>query len=243
MNIALIPARCHSVRIPNKNIKELAGHPLIAYAIISALKSGIFKQVWVSSDSREYLDIAEHYGAIPLMRPFAKAENLSPDIDWVNHALNHIKKFHERPDAFSILRPTAPFRTAETIKRAWEWFLKMQPCDSIRAIEMCKQHPYKMWQYKSDLTVNHNADCQIVPFMESADAHNYPYQALPRVYIQNASLEIAWTKTAEDKGTISGDYVKPFHTQAWEGYDINENTDWTIAEILIKKGVVECQRI
>ena len=61
--IALIPARAGSKRVPGKNIKRLAGHPLIAYTITAALDSGVFADVVVSTDSPEYANIARHYGA------------------------------------------------------------------------------------------------------------------------------------------------------------------------------------
>ena len=68
--VALIPARAGSKRVPDKNIRPLAGHPLIAYTIAAAIDSGIFSDVIVSTDSEHYADIAKHYGAqVPFLRP------------------------------------------------------------------------------------------------------------------------------------------------------------------------------
>ena len=242
--IALIPARKGSTRVKDKNIRDLGGHPLMAYAIRSAIDSGLFEHVVVSSDSRDYLAIAKEYGAETIIRQFKYADDLSPDIDWVKQVFlpaEHNK--YKECDSFSILRPTAPFRTAETIKRAHEWFQKMQPCDSIRAMELCKQHPYKMWRYEHDLTVEHHSDNRVVSFIGGIQSNNSPYQGLPRMLVQNASLEMAWTKILNEQDSISGNLVKPFLTSELEGFDINTAMDFTVAELLLKEGIVECQKI
>src|SRR5262245_4423489 len=109
--IALIPARAGSKRTPNKNVKILSGHPLLAYTISSALQSGIFSSVLVSTDSEQYVDLARHYGAeSPYIRPSQIAVDLSPDIEWVNFTLSRLRDDGRNFDCFSILRPTSPFR-------------------------------------------------------------------------------------------------------------------------------------
>ena len=82
--VCFIPARSGSKRIPDKNIKDLCGHPLLAYTIVPALESNCFEKVIVCTDSKEYGDIAETYGAeVPFLRDKKISEDLSPDIDWV----------------------------------------------------------------------------------------------------------------------------------------------------------------
>ena len=68
--------------------------------------------------------------------------------------------------------------------------------------------------------------------------HSTPYQALPRVYVQNASLEIAWTRVVLEKRTIAGDVLVPFLTEGYEGFDINDAFDWMVAERLLAEGKV-----
>jgi N-acylneuraminate cytidylyltransferase len=68
--------------------------------------------------------------------------------------------------------------------------------------------------------------------------HSTPYQALPPVYVQNASLEIAWTRVVLEQGSLAGDVLVPFVTEGYEGFDINDPTDWMIAERLIADGTV-----
>jgi len=118
--IALIPARSGSKRVPNKNILKLNGHPLIAYSIAAALEAGLFSTVFVSTESQEYAEIAKHYGAeVSFLRPKEFALDLSPDIDWVKFTLSKLASDKRLFDHFSILRPTSPLRTAQTIKRAY----------------------------------------------------------------------------------------------------------------------------
>lgn len=227
--IALIPARSGSKRVPDKNIRPLAGHPLIAYSIAAALDSGVFAAVVVSTDSERYAAIARHYGAeVPFMRPAEIAGDTSPDIEWVEYTLRRLAEGGRRYDCFSILRPTSPFRRPETIRRAWAQFLAEPGVDSLRAVEKCSQHPGKMWVVRGR---------RMLPLLPIGPAeqpwHSSQYPALPEVYVQNASLEIAWTRVVFEGRTIAGHTVMPFFTQGHEGFDVNRPYDWELAERLV----------
>lgn len=231
---ALIPARSGSKRIRNKNVKLLGGHPLLAYTIRAAIDSGVFARVIVSTDSSEIADIAKKYGAeIPFLRPAKFAGNHSPDIEWVRHLLVELFKKGKGADCFSILRPTSPFRQPKTIRRAWRQFLSNDKIDSLRAVELCRQHPAKMWRI--DLTTKRMKPLLVNPARHEVPWHSMQYQSLPEIYAQNASLEIAWCRTALEKGTIAGDDIMPFFTDGYDGFDINRPEDWIIAEHLIKE--------
>lgn len=246
--IALIPARAGSKRVPGKNIRNLAGHPLIAYTIAAAIKSKIFASVMVSTDSEEIAEIAKKYGAeVPFRRSPAYAEDNSPDIEWINETLKRLKDGGKTYDCFSILRPTSPFRQPETIQRAWQEFLTQKDAvDSLRAVEKCQQHPGKMWVItgsmmqplltgkEASLTNNPNALEKLQKL--TSPLHSTPYQALPEVYIQNASLEIAWCRVVLAEYTIAGKKIMPFITQGNEGLDINDEKDWWYVEYLLKEG-------
>lgn len=231
--IALIPARAGSQRIPCKNIKLLAGHPLLAYTIATAKASGIFSRIIVSTDSAEIAALAKQYGAeVPWLRPEEFARDTSPDIQWIKHALQNLED--DLPDAYALLRPTSPFRQVTTIQRAWKKFLSLKDIDSIRAVELCKQHPAKMWKL---------VDAHMEPIMKNPDTaatpwHSTPYQALPKVYAQNASLEMAWCRIPLEQGTIAGQAIAPFFTEGYEGFDINNQEDWIIAEYLVNHHIV-----
>lgn len=218
--VALVPARAGSQRVPGKNVHPLAGHPLIAYTIAAARQSGPFDAVVVSTDSEDIGSIARRYGAHVLMRPPEMATTTSPDIEWVRHVMS------TRDEAlFSILRPTSPFRTADTIRRAWAKLHATPAADSVRAVELCKQHPGKMWRIEGEL---------MTPLLEQPQGavpfHSSQYQALPEVYVQNSSLEIAWTRVIEQTGTIAGERVAPFVTEGLEGFSIDYPEDVEFAE-------------
>ncbi len=220
--IALIPARCGSKRVPDKNIRDIAGHPLLAYSIRAAIDSGVFAKVACATDSNLYAAIARHYGAeVPCLRPESTSGDKSPDIEWVEWILNFFASMNQRFEAFSILRPTNPFRTALTIQRAWQRFLSTPNIDSLRAVEQCKQHPGKMW------VIRGKHMHPLLPLTQDGNPwHSSQYAALPPFYIQNGSLEIAWTRVVQENRTIAGEVICPFITIDDEGSDINDEFDW-----------------
>jgi len=237
--VAFIPARHGSKRVPGKNVRLLAGHPAMAYTIAAAVESAVFDSVIVSTDSEEIADVARHYGAeVPFLRPAPFAGDTSPDIEWLEHILTELRRQGRAWDCFSLLRPTSPFRAAGTIRRAWALFLAQDGVDSLRAIEPCAQHPGKMWVVRGQRMF------PLLPFGNGDQPwHSTPYQALPPVYVQNASLEIAWTKVVFDRRTIAGDVMVPFITEGYEGFDINDPHDWVIAERLLAEGAAQLPRI
>jgi CMP-N,N'-diacetyllegionaminic acid synthase len=226
-----VPARSGSLRVPGKNVRELAGHPLLAYAIAAAQESGVFDALLVSTDSQEIADVALRYGAeVPRLRPTEISTATSPDIEWVQHVMEG-----RGEGLFSILRPTSPFRRGATIRRALEQLLALGGrADSIRAIELCRQHPGKMWVLDGEL---------MRPLLPQPDddtpLHSRQYQALPPVYVQNSSLEIAWTRVLGEDRSIAGRRVAPFLTDGAEGFTIDYPDDFDRAEALLERGEAE----
>jgi CMP-N,N'-diacetyllegionaminic acid synthase len=231
-SIAFIPARSGSKRIPDKNIKILSNHPMLAYSIRAAIDSNIFDAVICATDSKIYADIAKYYGAeVPFLRPSEISGDRSPDIEWVSWMLRELKLLNRQYDVFSILRPTNPFRMPETICRAWDAFVSSRSGDSLRAVQKCTQHPGKMWVLRGDVMM------PIIPFSQDGTPwHSCQYQALPEIYCQDASLEIAWTKTVLEKKSISGEIVIPFISKNLEGFDINQPEDWLLAQSYLDSG-------
>jgi len=230
--VAFIPARSGSKRVPDKNIRFLGGHPMLAYSIRAAVESNVFDSVICATDSEEYAEIARYYGAeVPFLRSEEISGDKSPDIDWVVWMLSALKDQGRAFDVFSILRPTSPFRLPDTIRRAWEIF-SSDPCaDSLRAIEKCRQHPGKMWVIRGKRML------PLLPFTDGATPwHSSQYAALPEIYAQDASLEIAWSRIALENQTISGEAIIPFVSQGLEGFDINAPEDWLLAEHYLSNG-------
>jgi N-acylneuraminate cytidylyltransferase len=227
--VALIPARGGSERVPGKNVAVLGGHPLIAYSIAAARSSGVFDAVVVSTDSEEIADAALRYGAeVPGLRPREIASSTSPDIEWVLHTMELIGGHY---DVFSILRPTSPFRGPAAILRARDRLTA--EVDSVRAVEKCKQHPGKMWVLEGET---------MRPLLDQPPAgevpwHSRQYQDLPEVYVQNSSLEIAWTRVlSADPPSIAGQRVAPLVTDGAEGFSVDYPDDLVMAELMVARG-------
>jgi len=237
--IALIPARAGSKRVRGKNIRPLAGYPLIAYTICAAKQSGIFADILVSTDSEEYAEIARQYGAeVPFLRPAEIAGDLALDIEWLDFTLHKLKEMGREYDCFSILRPTSPFRLPSTIQRAWNAFKAEEGVDSLRAVEKVKDHPGKMWVIRGKRMI------PLLPFGPKEQPwHSTPYQGLPEVYSQNASLEIAWSRVVFDGRTIAGEVVMPFISEGYEGFDVNHPYDWDLAERLVASGEAQLPKV
>ena len=120
-NIAIIPARSGSRGLKDKNIKELAGKPLLAYSIEAALEAGIFETVMVSTDSEEYATIARIYGAeVPFLRSRETSSDTASSWDAVAEVLNNYQVMGKDFDAFMLLQPTSPLRTAKNIRDAYD---------------------------------------------------------------------------------------------------------------------------
>lgn len=230
--VAFIPARSGSKRVPDKNVRPLAGHPLLAYSIRAALDSGVFDAVICATDSERYARIARHYGAeVPFLRDASISGDKSPDVDWVVWMLQRLLEAGRDYPVYSILRPTSPFRLPETIRRAWDRFSGDARADSLRAVEKCRQHPGKMWVLRGDRML------PLLPFtLDGTPWHSSQYAALPPVYAQDASLEIAWSRVPLAQHSIAGEAIIPFVSQGYEGFDINEPEDWWMAERLLETG-------
>ena len=113
--VAFVPARAGSERVPGKNVRPLAGHPLIAYAIETALQSGVFDGVIASTDSEEIAEVARWYGAeVPFLRPAEYATATSPDAEWLRYTLERLETAY---DLFAIVRATNPFRGPDAVRR------------------------------------------------------------------------------------------------------------------------------
>ena len=229
--IALIGARAGSERVKDKNVRRLAGHPLLAYAIETARRAEVFDRILVSTDSEQIAQVARWYGAdVPFLRPVEYASSTSPDIEWIAWTL---RRLDERYDLFAIVRATNPFRGPEVIRRGLDQLLATPEADSIRAVERVKQHPGKMW-------VIDEVGRLMRPLLDQSHLdvawHAGQYQALPPVHVQNSALEIAWTRVVEATGTREGTIQAPFLTEGYEGLNIDDEDDFERAEELVASG-------
>lgn len=210
--LAIIPARSGSKSVKDKNIRLVNGKPMIAYSIEHAIQAKCIDRVIVSTDSEEYADIARKYGAeTPFIRPAEYATDTSLDIDVFKHALKYLEKSEKySPEIIVQLRPTYPIRRIGDIENMVKYIKDNPDIDSMRCIAPAKEIPYKMW-FKGN-------DNLILPVMTNIpECYNMPRQQLPKVYYQNACIDVIRTDTILKKNSMSGERIA--------GYEMNENFD------------------
>ena len=138
--LAIIPARANSKGVPGKNIRDLAGKPLLAYSIETALQSKVFDEVMVSTEDSKYKAIAERYGTnVPFLRSDKNASDQAATDDVIAEVLEKYKTLGREFDAFCILQPTSPLRSAQDIKDAFKLFNQKSQTAVISVCEV--EHP------------------------------------------------------------------------------------------------------
>ena len=142
-SIAIIPARSGSKGLPDKNIKPLNGKPLLAYSIEAALASGMFDTVHVSTDSERYAGIARQYGADePFLRSAETSSDTASSEDAIREVLRRYEEMGQRFDAFMLLQPTSPLRTADDIRAA---FGVMEEKLAESVVSVCEMEHSPLW--------------------------------------------------------------------------------------------------
>lgn len=152
MNIlCVITARGGSKGLPGKNIKLLAGKPLIAYTIEAAKEAGVFDRIILSTDDETIAAVGREYGAeVPFMRPAELAQDTTPTLPVLIHALSWLKENESYvPDAVCLLQPTAPLRTALHIQEAHA-LLEQTRADSVISVCEVPTHYNPHWQFSVD---------------------------------------------------------------------------------------------
>jgi pseudaminic acid cytidylyltransferase len=221
VNIAIIPARGGSKRIPKKNIKKFCGKPLIAYSIETALNSGLFEKVLVSTDSDEIASVAKKYGADVQMRPKKLADDFTGTWDVIEYVLEALKKDGEFYEFVCTIYATAPFLDEKYLKEGYE---KLKNSDAIRAFSVTTM-PFPI-QRTFKIT---DGRCQ----MFWPENYNKRSQDLEEAY-QDAG-QFYWEKVGKKSNEIffgkdSIPIVLPRHLVQ----DIDTMEDFTRAELMYK---------
>ena len=237
--VTLIGARGQSKRIPNKNIKYLGKHPLVAYSIMTGMQ--LKYPVYVSSDSSLILDIAKSYGANTILRPKEYATDDSLDIEWLTHAIKEIENEENKTIATIILlRPTTPIRDILIVKKAISIFDKR--ATSLRSVEPLKEAIEKSLTIKNGYLIPSYPFewLPISPYFENELKEKYktddltilPNQVYTTSYMANGYIDILRTKILFSK-SLYGDKVQAFATE--RTIDIDTIEDFKLAELLIKE--------
>lgn len=229
--LGLIPARGGSKSVPKKNIRLLAGKPLIAHTIEEARESQFISRLIVSTDNEEIAEISRKYGAeVPFVRPKELAEDDTPDLPVFQHALKWLKENEGyTPDIVVHLRPTSPFRKGEHIDAGVKLLIEDKEADSVRSVCQPGQTPYKMWKIK---------DGYLVPLLtlkeKGMEPYNIPRQKLPTVYWQTASIDVTRYNTVMEKNSMTGERILPLIIDERYSIDLDSELDFRIAEEIVK---------
>ena len=232
--LAIIPARGGSKGIPRKNIRNFAGHPLIAWSIAAGLQANSISRVIVSTDDEEIADVARKYGAeAPFLRPAVIAQDRTPDLPVFEHALKWLEDIEGyKPDYVVQLRPTSPIRPVDLIDNAIKILVKNSDADSVRGVVPAGQNPHKMWRFNG-------YDKPMKPLLKVegiAEPYNAPRQILPPVYWQTGHIDAIRISTITRKHSLTGDTIYPLVIDSRYTVDIDTLEDWAKYEALVYKG-------
>lgn len=216
--IAIIPARGGSKGIPRKNIRLLAGKPLLAYSIDGAKKSVYIDRIVVSTEDDEIAQISKKYGAEVVRRPPELAEDASPTLPSLQHVLEQLKNTEEFvPDIVLTLQATSPLRLSTHIDDAIEKYYANN-VDSLHGVNYVYEHRFELNQDGNT----------IVP----VNGERVPRQNRKPVILENGFLYIS-KKELIEAGRILGDKILPFVVDKKFSVDIDDPHDFFIAEQII----------
>jgi CMP-N,N'-diacetyllegionaminic acid synthase len=184
--LALIGARSGS-SLKDKNVRPLAGHPLLAYSVMAARKADGIDRVIVSTDSTEYADIAKYYGAeAPFMRDASISRDDSPDSEYVLFTLGCMYERHEaEPTLIALLRPTTPLREPAMISGALLAFSQSRCCSS-RSVHEESESSFKSFE-RVDGKLRGISDHA---WQYDIDTFSGPRQLFPRTYKANGYVDV-----------------------------------------------------
>lgn len=195
---AIVPARSGSQGVRNKNIRLLGGHPLMAYSIAAGKLTPGISRVIVSTDSREYAEIARSYGAeVPFLRPAEISGGEATDFTFMDHAIRWLDR-HENvlPEFWVHLRPTSPLRDIEIVKNAIERMQTDPTADSLRSAHRTDLCPFKWFWERDGYYQTFNGI--------TLDEANGPRQKFPTMFIPDGYVDVLKTKYIVEHGQIHG---------------------------------------
>lgn len=224
--LAIIPARGGSKGVPRKNIREVAGKPLIAWTIEEAKKSKYITKTILSSEDEEIIHIAREYDCdVPFIRPMELAADEASGMVPVLHAISELKD--EKFDYIVLLQPTSPLRTVEDIDGCIKLALKTKN-GSVVSVTDPNKSPY--WMYKLDENKN------IQPIFET-ESKTLRRQELPKVYTLNGAVYVSTLNQIMQVESFITRDTKGYIMPQERSYDIDNEIDFTICDFLIRKRV------
>lgn len=222
-NLCIIPARGGSKRIPKKNIKSFLGKPIIAYSIEAAIQSKLFTEIMVSTDCQETAEIAQEYGAkVPFLRSKGNSNDFATTYDVIKEVIDEYKKNEVNFKNICCIYACAPFVTANKLKQAYQE-LSNRKVDTI----------FPIIEYS-------------FPIQRAIKINNGEIKLFNTKYLNTRSQDLEksyhdagqfyWMKSEKilKKGRIITDNCSSIIITELEGQDIDNDTDWKLAELKFK---------
>lgn len=225
--LAIILARGGSKGIPGKNIKNLAGKPLIAYTIEEALKSKYIDKLILSTDDKEIAEVGEKHGAqVPFLRPKKLATDTATSEKAMLHTINCMEKNKDfNSQLVMLLQPTSPLRKVEDIDNSIEKIIDKKG-DSLIGLSKAEKHPYWMMEIR---------DGKVVPYNENKRKKYTRRQDLPEIYNINGAIYITDTKLFKETLNRWAGKTIPYLMPKKRSVDIDDMLDWRLAEVLLEE--------
>lgn len=226
--LGLIPARGGSKGVPKKNIKMLAGKPLLQYTSEVALKSKLLSKVVLSSDDEEIIEVGKRIGLeVPFKRPTSLAEDKSPTLPVILHALEFYEKQCVFFDAVCLLQATSPFRTLDLLDKAIEKFSESSTDSLVSVLEVPHEfNPH--WTF----TLNPKSNLKIATGEEEIITRR---QDLPKAYFRDGSIYITKTSVLKEQKSLYGKSISYIESSKENYVNIDTLEDWEKAESMLER--------
>ncbi|HGY1166235.1 acylneuraminate cytidylyltransferase family protein [Citrobacter freundii] len=225
LNVAIIPARAGSKRLPGKNIKLLAGKPLIVWTIEAAITSNLFDVILVTTDSEEIANIARAAGAsVPFLRPSELSTDTSSTNEVISHAVDWIEQNVGTVSCVTLLQPTSPLRTADDIAQAMNMYDTKQ---ASAIVSVClTEHPI---QFCNTLPI----DLSMAGFIKTQN--NKRSQELEPSWRLNGAIYIFDRKYVSNLTNLYEQNTFAYIMKRESSIDIDQELDFILAEIILSK--------
>ena len=225
-SVVVIPARGGSKTLPGKNIRLIAGKPLLAWSVEAALASTQFGRVIVSTDDPQIADVARHAGAdVPYLRPAALAQDHSSTLSVVLHMLDWLEQNGDNlPEWVMVLQPTSPLRTADDIRNAVD-MTRNSGAPSVVSVTEAIPHPYLAGQIRADGVLSG------VPALEMEDSRR---QNFPAMYALNGAIYYNRSQNMRAERKIIAADTHAYVMPPERSLDVDTPSDFRLAELILK---------
>jgi len=228
--VALVPARGGSKGVPRKNLRELAGTPLVAWPIETAKDTAAIDRVIVSTDDGEIADVARESGADVFDRPAHLARDGSLVVETVRHTVERLEVSEDDASYVAMLEPTSPLREPADVERCLERLADDErPVDSVATFTRAEVNPHRTWRIE---------DGRPEPFLPEGTPWQ-PRQALPETYQLNGAVyAFDVDAVSEDGPSLLFGTSEAVVMPPERSLDIDTELDFAIAETLLREGYV-----